>query len=341
MTKFYKIGSCTMDYPQLASTAIKRALFDAEIKLSDVDCAVFGYLYSESTSGQRILLEVQGVDSLSGMPVYNTNNGGATGGAAIELAYRLIQGGTNQCVLVCGFEKMSHNVISRVYDKHAYPLQRIIDQSKILIKKFDYNSNSNININLNLDKNDNKNEFKNNNKNEDDKYYVPMVFGNAGVEYMNKYKVDEQIMAQIAVKNHKNASHNPYSVNNRVYSLQQVQNSKRIYRFLTKLQCSHSADGAAAVILCSEMYFKKIIKANEGMQYCAVEIKGMKMVSDFTGSFDSDSMMDLAGYDMTKKAAQMLYAETGVKAEQVAMCELHDCFSSNEITTIEALQLCN
>ncbi|CAB0010695.1 unnamed protein product [Nesidiocoris tenuis] len=46
------------------------------------------------------------------------------------------------------------------------------------------------------------------------------------------------------------------------------------------------------------------------------------------------------GYDMTKTAAQRLFAKTGKKVEDVDVVELHDCFSANELITYEALGLC-
>lgn len=43
---------------------------------------------------------------------------------------------------------------------------------------------------------------------------------------------------------------------------------------------------------------------------------------------------------MTKRAAEQLYAKTGLKPTDVQVVELHDCFSANELITYEALGLC-
>jgi hypothetical protein len=45
----------------------------------------------------------------------------------------------------------------------------------------------------------------------------------------------------------------------------------------------------------------------------------------------------LVGYDMAVKAAQEVYSQAGVTPEQVDVVELHDCFSTNELITYEAL----
>ena len=50
-------------------------------------------------------------------------------------------------------------------------------------------------------------------------------------------------------------------------------------------------------------------------------------------------MRKLVGYDMAKSAAEKVYAESGVGPEDVQVCELHDCFTANELLTYEALGL--
>ena len=47
------------------------------------------------------------------------------------------------------------------------------------------------------------------------------------------------------------------------------------------------------------------------------------------------------GYGMTQHAATVALAEAGVNAKDVRVCELHDCFSANEMITLDALGLCD
>lgn len=51
-------------------------------------------------------------------------------------------------------------------------------------------------------------------------------------------------------------------------------------------------------------------------------------------------MMRLVGYDMTKAAADRLFAKTTYKRSDVNVIEMHDCFSANELISYEALGLC-
>lgn len=53
-----------------------------------------------------------------------------------------------------------------------------------------------------------------------------------------------------------------------------------------------------------------------------------------------DSIAPLYRYDMTKTAAEKVFASTKFTPSDVDVVELHDCFSINELITYEALGLC-
>jgi sterol carrier protein 2 len=61
------------------------------------------------------------------------------------------------------------------------------------------------------------------------------------------------------------------------------------------------------------------------------------MVTDIASTFDSKSSIRVVGYDMSRVAAERAYDEAGVDVSEVDVCELHDCFSANELITYEAL----
>lgn len=83
MTKFIRPGRDeNPDYPEMGAQAIRRALRDAGISYKDVEQAACGYVFGDSTSGQRVLYEV----GMTGIPVYNVNNNCATGSTALYMA---------------------------------------------------------------------------------------------------------------------------------------------------------------------------------------------------------------------------------------------------------------
>jgi sterol carrier protein 2 len=163
---------------------------------------------------------------------------------------------------------------------------------------------------------------------------APKLFGNAGKEHMEKYGTKLEHFAKIAEKNHRHSVNNPYSQFRDVYTLDQIMKSPKIHYPLTKLQCCPTSDGAAAAIVCSEAF---VIK--HGLQAQAVEIRGISLKTDFKSTFDKSSIA-LIGGDMSKAAADAVYAQSGFKPSDVNVVELHDCFSANELCTYEALSLC-
>jgi len=161
------------------------------------------------------------------------------------------------------------------------------------------------------------------------------MFGNAGLEHMEKYGTKPEHFAKIAYKNHRNSVNNPYSQFQDEYTLEQIQKAPKVFEILTKLQCCPTSDGAACAILCSEEFVKK-----HGLEGQAIEIIGMAMATDTPSTFEGESMMKMIGQDMTKKAAQMVYKQAGISPSQIDVVELHDCFSANELVTYEGLGLC-
>ncbi|OAD52400.1 Non-specific lipid-transfer protein [Eufriesea mexicana] len=66
----------------------------------------------------------------------------------------------------------------------------------------------------------------------------------------------------------------------------------------------------------------------------------MEMATDSASTFKEKSSIKLIGYDMTKNAAEKVFTQTPYKPTDVDVIELHDCFSTNELVTYEALGLC-
>lgn len=102
---------------------------------------------------------------------------------------------------------------------------------------------------------------------------------------------------------------------------------------LTKLQCSPTSDGSGAAVIVSERFLKSM-KPHLWSQ--AILMAGQQLQSDPPSLF-SKSAMDLCGFGMTKNAVKMAYDEAGVTAKDIGVCELHDCFSANQLILLEGL----
>jgi acetyl-CoA acetyltransferase len=299
MTKFEKPGSIEgWDYPQMAKESGTKALADARISYDEVQQAYVGYVYGESTSGQRAVYEL----GMTGIPVVNVNNNCSTGSTALYLAAEAIRGGRADVVLALGFEKMQPGSLSTSYEDREQPLMNHI-QALAEISEVAFPP-------------------------------APWMFGAAGREHMEKHGSTAEHFAKIGEKNHRHSVNNPYAQFQDVYTLQEILDSREIYSPLTKLQCSPTSDGSGAAILASEEYV-----ARHGLAGQAVEIVGQSMVTDYASTFDG-TVKNIIGYDMNVQAAQKVYDQAGLGADDFQVIELHDCFSANELLLYEALGLC-
>src|SRR5699024_1496054 len=161
------------------------------------------------------------------------------------------------------------------------------------------------------------------------------MFGAAGIEHMERFGTTAEQFARIAVKNHRHSKNNPHAQFRDEYSLDEILDSKPIHGPLTKLQCSPTSDGSAAAIVASEDFVDR-----HGLAGRAVEIVGQSMVTDMPSTFEDESVISIVGADMTRTAARRVYEQAGIGPEDLDVIELHDCFSTNELITYEALGLC-
>jgi sterol carrier protein 2 len=161
------------------------------------------------------------------------------------------------------------------------------------------------------------------------------MFGNAGRDHMEKYGSEPEHFAWIGWKNHKHSVNNPYAQFQTEYTLQEIKDARMIHEPLTKLQCSPTSDGAAAVVLASERFVDE-----HDLWGQAIEISGQAMVTDLPSTFDETAdCIKIVGYDMSRQAARQAYEEAQIGPEDIQVVELHDCFSANELITYEALGL--
>ena len=239
---------------------------------------------------------------MSGIPVINVNNNCSTGSTALFLARQAIEGGMAECVLALGFEQMNPGALGAVFEDRPNPLEKFIESADEIEGK------SKVPVALRL-------------------------FGGAGLEHQKKYGTRDETFARVSQKARLHAKHNPRAIFRDEVSIEEVLSSPPMHGVLTRLQCCPPTCGAAAALLTSEKFAKK-----HGLR-SDVKITGQSMTTDFPSSFEGKTMMQIVGSDMSQAAANDLYERTGIGPDDVDVVELHDCFTSNEIITYEALQL--
>ena len=200
MIKFSKPGE-SEDYHVMAAKAAKAALADANVQYKEIEQVVAGYVYGDSTCGQRAAYEV----GLTGIPVINVNNNCSTGSTALFMARQAVEGGLAECVLALGFEKMEKGALGNKFNDRTNPLEPHVN---VMNKVQGFNSAP----------------------------PAAQMFGGAGREYRWKYGTKRETFGKISEKARKHASKNPYALFNQVLSLDEIMASPEVFDPLTRFQ---------------------------------------------------------------------------------------------------------
>ncbi|MGQ0621361.1 MAG: lipid-transfer protein [Panacagrimonas sp.] len=297
MIPFVKPGKSD-PYDIMGARAIALALDDAGVDYGKIQQVYAGYVYGDSTCGQRAIYRV----GMTGVPVINVNNNCSTGSSALYLARQAVESGAMDCALAVGFEQMQPGALVSHFNDRPEPLGAFIDIAQQL-------------------------------KPAPGAPMAPHMFGTAGAEYLEKYNVGPEVFAQVSVKARQHALHNDKAIFRELVTVEQVLASPVIFGPMTRLMCCPPTCGAAAAIVVSEAFAKK-----HGLK-TDVAILAQAMTTDYSSTFDEGSMIKAVGYDMTGAAARQVYEKSGVGPMDVDVCELHDCFTANEVLTYEGLGL--
>ncbi|MFC5461274.1 lipid-transfer protein [Massilia niabensis] len=299
MIPFAKPGA-SAPYHEMAADAARAALQDAGIGYEDVEQAYAGYVYGDSTCGQKALYGV----GMTGIPIVNVNNNCSTGSTALFLARQAIASGAADCVLVLGFEQMSPGALGSVFTDRPAPFDDFDAVTDRLVGKPE----------------------------------IPLAlryFGGAGLAHMEKYGTPLEAFAQIRAKASRHAVNNPLALFRKEVSAQDVLDAPMIWPgVMTRLMACPPTCGAAAAVLVSESFAKR-----RGLR-SDVYIAAQAMTTDRPSTFDANDMMRLVGYEMSREAADKVYQQSGIGPDDLDVVELHDCFAHNELITYEALGLC-
>ncbi|RMJ26433.1 Nonspecific lipid-transfer protein [Aspergillus sp. HF37] len=289
-----------VDYHELGFEAGVKAMLDAHINYDEVDQGVACYVYGDSTCGQRVFYQF----GLTQIPIYNVNNNCSTGSTGLAMGRTLVSHGAADCVLAVGFEKMNPGSLQSMYNDRANPTE--------LLGMMMADTRGITNA-----------------------PGAAQMFGNAGQEYMEKYGAERKDFAEIGRVNHEHSQRNPYSQFQTEFTFDQVQNAPMVHEPLTKLQCCPTSDGGAAAVIVSQEF----LDARPHLKEQAVQIAGQKLATDNETLYNRSSI-DLMGAGMSRNACREAIAQAGVNVKDIKVCELHDCFSANEMITIDALELC-
>ena len=221
MVPFGKPGA-SAPYDEMGEQAIRSALSDAGLGFELIEQAYAGYVYGDSTCGQKVIYKV----GMTGIPVVNVNNNCSTGSSALYLARQAIEHGIVDCALAVGFEQMNPGALGSVLDDRPSPFDAFDAACDDIF--------------------------------ESDAPLALRYFGGAGKSHMDKYGTEISDFAKIRAKASRHAVNNPLALFRTELSEGDVlQSPEMIPGVMTRLMACPPTCGAAAAILVSEKFAKK------------------------------------------------------------------------------------
>ncbi len=167
---------------------------------------------------------------------------------------------------------------------------------------------------------------------------APGSYAFGAQRYFHKYNITpeegKQMLAQIAVKNHRNGAMHPKAHFQREVTLEQVMRAPIMAWPLGLFDCCPTTDGAAAAIVT-----RADLAKNFGDDYILVKGLGLAVgrTSPYRGWARSD--VDYTFWEETDHAARQAYEQAGVHdpRREITMAEVHDCFTITELINYESL----
>jgi acetyl-CoA C-acetyltransferase len=161
------------------------------------------------------------------------------------------------------------------------------------------------------------------------------MFSLVAPAYAKRYGVGEaelrDALAKIAEKNHHNGARNPRAQFRREMSREQICASPKVAGSLGVLDCAGVADGAAAAI---------VVRADDAHRYCdsPLLVKALSFVAG-NGAGLTDPDYDYTTFPEVVASVTDAYAQAGITdpRSQLAMAEVHDCFTPTELVLMEDL----
>jgi acetyl-CoA C-acetyltransferase len=155
--------------------------------------------------------------------------------------------------------------------------------------------------------------------------------------YARRYRVSDEdmrlVLARIAAKNHANGARNPRAQFRREMTVERLCAMPAVAGGLSVFDCAGVADGAAAAI---------VVRAEDAGRFTdkPLLIKGLSFVAGDGGGL-TDPSYDYTTFPEVVTSAADAYAQAGIVSprDELAMAEVHDCFTPTELILMEDLGL--
>lgn len=277
-----RIGRRSEPLPELMAEAARTAL--AEAGVDTPDAIVVATMNPEEFLGEgNFASNVATHMGYADVPAMRIETATSSGAAAFYTGFTQVAAGLRHTVLVVGGEKMTHLTTPRVSEI----IGRSIDPTERT-----YGAT------------------------------MPALAGLVTRALMTRQGVSAREIAQVAVKNHANATRNPLAHFRQAISLEEVLTSRMVADPLRLLHCCPISDGAAAVVLSADPSPVRVTGVGQGADTLALRHR-----------------RELTSFAATRTAAREAYAMAGIGPERVDLAEIHDAFAPFELISLEDLGL--
>ncbi|MFZ1036240.1 MAG: thiolase family protein [Smithella sp.] len=313
MIRFNKYPDRTVQ--SMAHEAIELVLKDAGLTKEEMEAVFFsntfwGMFDNQHSIRGEVVMRNMGVGNI---PITNVENACAGGSTALHLAYTGIRAGMYDVALAIGSEKITNP--NKALSLGAYAtcmdvgnfakhIENIMELSKTLTIKIPEDQSA---------PGEGRSIFM-------DAYAMGARW------HMSRFNSTQQQLAVICAKNHFHGSLNPLSQYQEVMTAEEVLAAKPVAYPLTRPMCAPVGDGAAAAIVCSEKFLKKL-----------TNVRPVRIRASILGT---GADRDIDAPDIGERLAKKAYMAAGVGPKDINIAEVHDATSWGELHQTESMGFC-
>lgn len=313
MIRFNKYPDATVT--GMATQAVDLVLKDAGLDKKDIQAAYvsntfWGMFSNQHSIRGEVMLWHMGIDTI---PIVNVENACAGASTAFLLGYTAIKAGMHDVVLAIGSEKITHE--NKALSLGAYASCMDVEHFDEHIKMFEEVSKQ-VNVKIPEGQSppgEGRSIFM-------DAYAMGCRW------HMDRFGSTQRQLAVICAKNHWHGSLNPLAQYQQDMTVEEVLADRPVAWPLTRAMCAPVGDGAAAAILCSASYLKKL--------------KDPRPVKVRASVLGSGSDRELDGPDIGLRLSRQAYDMAGLGPEDIDLAELHDATAYGELHQAEVMGFC-
>ena len=287
-----KYGKSPLSARELALEASKKAILEAGIKPSEIQAGFVANAFSLSEKQGHLGPIIMSGLGIPDVPASTIESACASGAAAIREAWINIGAGIYDCMLVVGVEKVSQLDTITATTYFSFGSDYIFEGACGAS--------------------------------------FPGLYGAIARSHMDKYGTTEEQLAEVAVKNHGNGLLNPNAHLHKKISVEDVMNSPVVASPLKLFDACPFSDGAAAAILCSEDFLRKV----NGQSSKSVRILASGRAGGTGALFQRAEMTSLNAAVLAGREA---FGQAKLAPKDIDFLEVHDCFTIAELVALEDL----